>query len=568
MRLSLVCVCLLAGCAAVPVARASELLTNNNGRAMEYGVTYSFQPAIEHRVPSALTDGEVRTMYYLAGALQWAPGEEPSVRFNLGKRMLVTEVDVWFGGKVSLGLETESGAVDLGDAEWHRVEYPETSWLRVKDLALLADTVTLSATNPGGRVEITEVEIWGEPADNFNMLGELLFSAWPPVAGQPVNVSVAVRNTAESALDAGTVTFRVRQGDEERELGSAQVGPVQPGREARAAVAWQPENNGRYLLTAECPGGGEVTAEVPVLQRRLYLAWYGAAHAERLKWVNVAMNTEGLAAERWIERGAIPLTWAGGYCYKEKTEDEFVQYWNDALRGSPTGLAIDEFGCDYGGEVDQKMAAALRRVKAEHPEAFLLVWNAGALQDVLMAGYRVGADLVLPETYMQYLGWDYGVFDRTAEQARGGGIADKTIFGLCTTTDKGGVTKEQLEEQFRYIRRVAPEFPGVGFFHSATLAPGMIEWADELCYRYFIAPVLWLQRQPERTWLLRNIGGMDATNVIVRWQPVGPGQGTAMFLSRVGAGSAVVLTAPAGAAEPTVEAPAGCTVLGGREGSA
>ncbi|UCH36048.1 MAG: hypothetical protein JSV65_06755 [Armatimonadota bacterium] len=550
--------------AVFPVS-AGELLTNNGGRAADHGITYAATP-VQAGWPegSVLTDGNTRTSHYAATSLRWPAGTTPRIEFALGRQMLVTEVVVWFSGRFRADISTAQIRLDCADAEWRHADYPATSSMRVKDLALRTDAVTLEIADAAGPVEVTEVEIWGEPTGDVSGFGDLRFSVWPPVGGERVTVSVALRNVFGRALLPDRVTFRAALhalfDDEEQVIGEVDTEGVPPRKAHRAVIEWTPRDSGWYTIRVTGGGMGELEAQVPVVRTPLYFAWYGVSPGQPLKWVNVAMHARGLEAERWIERGALPLSWAGGYCYKEKTEGEFVTYWGDLLAQSERGIAIDEFGCDYGGEVDQKMAAALRRVKAEHPDGFVLAWSAGPLSDVLTAGYRESANLVLPEVYMQYLGWHYPVFDRIAEQARAAGIADKTVFGLCTTTDKGGVTKEQLEEQFRYIKRLAPEFPGVAFYNAYRVAPGMIEWADELCYRYFIAPVLTVKESERDEWILRNIGGIDARDVWMKWGERGDSR--PLFLP-VRAGGAVRLKAPVRGARPIIVESFAYTVLDG-----
>jgi hypothetical protein len=560
MRRALRGLCALAAVVlAAAAARADILLTNNGGCGSDYGVDYVASPAQSGWPAGAvLTDHDTRTAHFVASSLRWPPGQNAHIDFKLHRTMLVTEVAVWFSGALKLALSFPQEVIDCDDAEWHRVDHPASSWVRIADLAFITDRLTLDLSRSGGPVEITEVEIWGEPQAQVTGLGDARFSLWPPVAGRPVTVSVAVRNIFEAPLSNIPVKFYAVSGGSEVGIGQSEPAAVAAHRSRRAAITWRPDHNGLQVVRATCPGMGELRVEVPVVQRRLYFAWYGVAHGQPLKWVNVAMHPRGLDAERWIERGAMPLSWAGGYCYKEKTEDEFVAYWSEALAQSERGIAIDEFGCDNGGAVDRRMATALRRVKSQHPDSFILAWNAGHLPDVLTAGYRESADLIVPEVYMQYVGWLYPAFDGVAKQARAAGIAGKTVFGLCTTTDKGGVTKEQLERQFRYIKRVAPEFPGVAFFNAYRVASGMLEWADELCYRYFILPVLTVERGTSGRWRLRNIGGVDAEHVWVKWGP--HGEPSAVF-PPVPAGGSVVLRAPAGGARPIIVESLEYTVL-------
>jgi hypothetical protein len=153
-------------------------------------------------------------------------------------------------------------------------------------------------------------------------------------------------------------------------------------------------------------------------------------------------------------------------------------------------MMIDEFGFDYGGQLDQKAARILRQTKLKKPDLALAVWEMrGPIPQVLAETYRDAADLVMLESYVgnqrQY--W------RIASQvwsARRYGILPKTIIVLGV--GKGGnpgenwaETKEELEQQIRFVRLIAPESPGVGFFAGT---PELLTSADALCAYFFHFP--------------------------------------------------------------------------------
>jgi hypothetical protein len=159
--------------------------------------------------------------------------------------------------------------------------------------------------------------------------------------------------------------------------------------------------------------------------------------------------------------------------------------------GNPQPVVmIDEFGFDFGGQMDEKAARILRQTKLKKPDLALAVFEMrGPVPQVLAETYRDVADLVMFESYVgnsrQY--WFIAI---QAWSARKYGILPKTIMVLGV--GKGGnpgedwaETKEELEQQIRFIRLIAPESPGVGFFGGT---PELLTAADALCEHFFKYP--------------------------------------------------------------------------------
>ena len=159
--------------------------------------------------------------------------------------------------------------------------------------------------------------------------------------------------------------------------------------------------------------------------------------------------------------------------------------------GNPRPVVmIDEFGFDYGGQMDEKSARILRQTKQQKPELALAVWNMrGPIPQVLAEAYHDAADLVMMESYVG----DKRQYWWIASQvwsARKYGILPKTIVVLGV--GKGGnagenwaETKEELERQIRFVRLIAPESPGVGFYGGSA---DLLASADGLCARFSDLP--------------------------------------------------------------------------------
>jgi hypothetical protein len=159
--------------------------------------------------------------------------------------------------------------------------------------------------------------------------------------------------------------------------------------------------------------------------------------------------------------------------------------------GNPQPVVmIDEFGFDYGGQMDEKSAQVLRQTKRRKPELALEVWEMrGPIPEVLAEAYRDVADLVMMESYTgdktQY--WRIGC---QVWSARRYGILPKTIVVLGV--GKGGgrgeewaQTNEELEQQIRFVRLIAPESPGVGFYGGT---PELLAHADAFCAHFSELP--------------------------------------------------------------------------------
>lgn len=176
----------------------------------------------------------------------------------------------------------------------------------------------------------------------------------------------------------------------------------------------------------------------------------------------------------WQACGVTPLAWKGGWCYKDRTEDEFVADFSNAAEAGHLGIAIDEWG---GGdpEFDHKFGRALVRTKQLHPDLFIAVWCFGLFRP-RMAGYlRDGADVVMIERYIDgATEADFGHWFRgPVNVARDAEIIHKTVFALgINDTDPKSIeehnpwanTPAELEAQMRWIHDYAPEMPGIAFF--------------------------------------------------------------------------------------------------------
>lgn len=302
---------------------------------------------------------------------------------------------------------------------------------------------------------------------------------------------------------------------------------LKPGEIEEVLFSWTPTQDGwRELKFRVLPQAGgatvaEVKRTVPVTNRPLYFVWFGAP--QRFRWCNVPTTVRPEERDWWLWHGGYPCGWKPGVCNKDWTQAQFAEDY----KSSPW-IAIDEVGSldDLG----QRIMEAVREHKQAHPDGLRVIWFMGAHD--YWRDYADCVDLFVPEIYMNYFGNHLGKFEPYLRTTRATGVTDKMIPGLginIITDDQKRPTvkptKADVLRQIRYLKTVAPELNGVGFFTSESAAPGVAEYGDALCCDYYIKPVLTLVEgslqarvrgdKLELSALVRNCGGMRAREVQV-----------------------------------------------------
>ena len=194
----------------------------------------------------------------------------------------------------------------------------------------------------------------------------------------------------------------------------------------------------------------------------------------------------------WQSRGVVPAfghTWLD--LLRSPLDKAVENLTGQDYGGNPQPVVmIDEFGFDYGGLMDQKSAQVLRQTKLKKPDLALVVWDMrGPAPQVLAEAYRDVADLVMFESYVPNQK-EYWLIASQVWSARKYGILPKSIMVLGV--GKGGnpgeewaQTKEELEQQMRFVRMIAPESPGIGFYGGT---PELLTAADALSAHFFDFP--------------------------------------------------------------------------------
>ena len=219
----------------------------------------------------------------------------------------------------------------------------------------------------------------------------------------------------------------------------------------------------------------------------------------------------------WQSRGGVASRGITHQQFLRKSVDEASNVLvNLDLAGSPNPvITIDEFGWDYDGGIDRHTAAILKAVHQKKPGLKIAVWQMrGPVAPGLAAVYRDTVELVMMETYFDLK--DAWMIPFQLQTARLNGLLGKTIIGLGIgkeSPDLGGhpwtQTREELDQQLRLIRFVAPESPGVAFFGLDRLGkcPLTKEELDQLCQRFLQLPRDGAGLKPE----LRALGMTFAT---------------------------------------------------------
>ncbi len=248
------------------------------------------------------------------------------------------------------------------------------------------------------------------------------------------------------------------------------------------------------ILAAILAGGAAPDGRQALWSRGKLIHWpYYPGDSSKLKSITLAFgkSDEWKAwAEREVATGT-PLTWHS--ILTNTTVDQgAAAILGLNFGGNPAPIAcIDEFGFDYGGSTDRKSAEILLEVRRRRPDLGLLVYHMrGPFNEVLADAYRRAADAVALECYAKP--GEYWWILTQVLAARMNRVMDKSIvlLGLGTggqPNESWPSTKEEVERQVRFVRLIAPESKGIGFY-AGKVDPEVAGFADDLCSRFFDLP--------------------------------------------------------------------------------
>ena len=512
--------------AAAPVTPFVQLATTQRLDDGAFAARLEDAPEMGAPPVSALFDGIRATASEKSQTLKLASGETVKVQLSWKDGCCATAVRVAFSGDVAVSLRW----AEFGGA-WHEPilaapvalldKAPHTSYFVWENFAWNAAQIeiTFAARSNG---EITDIEV---PGFEHPMDGPFLCvrrDANLPAVNQAVRLDAACYNPTAAALPAVRLLVdEAADGGESRQAAEAELPAIAPGTAASVPVLWiAPSAPGPYQVLARClvPNTAEplcqAASAVHVTQPKLHFVWYGEPEATGY---TTALTTIGdnLDAYDWRRQGVLPLSWAPGMCHRGDTQAEFERDWSSRIEGKGRGIAIDEFGVLQSGEFGIGMANALFTIRRRFPDAPVYVWQAMITNESIAPALRRAADLILHECYMEYMDYRYPAFDFMVARIREFGLTHNSVFGLDCTHEKAGTTPGQLTEQFRYIRELAPELPGVAIYKAYGSGAALVSHGDWLFERYFLGPVLRvvLVRDAPNKAIVQNIGQTAARDV-------------------------------------------------------
>ncbi len=332
-----------------------------------------------------------------------------------------------------------------------------------------------------------------------------------------------------------------------------------------------PERNGMYHTTVSGEDMKPTTLDIPVLdaKRQVDFVWYRPG--PWLRWATVVTHAQIDNGEvKWLQqRGIKALRWTSGSTtqYKghkdlscEQVITQAKAHYTVSENFAWDGIGIDEFGA-YPGTDEYAFSLnwlrGLGQARATNPQkTCITVWHCGPIHDEWLGLYRSAADILLIEAYeMYFVPSQLAVEDiyqdllarilRLRSQDmfnRAYGSTCRALISLDIGGRKGAYDNpNELEQIVRYLRCTAPEMRGISFYNGSYAEESLERIAHDLCFQYFIKPVitfqeenLWFDRYnntPALVAAVSNIGAMDSGPVTVRLKVNGNILGTKKIAS-------------------------------------
>ena len=324
-----------------------------------------------------------------------------------------------------------------------------------------------------------------------------------PVKGETVSYTFRIKNNgakraANIPVDVRLVHRRTQQ--EQVIFTGKVVRAIEQGQSHEVSFDWTPQATGAHDLRVafnedqkefeQDYTDNEAQVRVDVVEKDVYFIWYG--DPIELTYVNAPQAHADLGdfqhnKKEWHRRGARYLHFAHLGATPE--------HLNNHLKKGVDGVLVDELGPVVNVEAIEGLVKTYAEHKETFPDSFVAVWKVGAIHSALAEELKkenAAIDLFLFELYFHVNSpekvWQ-GRLLQNINAARKLGCLHRCIVGLGSAAGYGGAKPEKhaafLEEQIAFIRKHAPEMPGIAFFTSSTL-PGVGEAVDRACFEYFV----------------------------------------------------------------------------------
>ena len=457
---------------------------------------------------------------YANTALSWESGEEVELTLDLRRRRLVC-------GIVVQGVSSAwRFAVSRDGGTWYPVT-SERMWPggnAAGSLAAPAQFVRISAKPSEGRIELNEVYVFGETVADTDVIGGIYPSRYPPVAEGPGRLRAVVRNPTDRPMADMRVRFQLNEPGKEV-LGQATIGRLDARTATVASIPWTPAVAEPHRITVRVSAGSRrhkhsATKVIPVVKRAVYLTGFNPHDNERLIHYNLYTTVAGVESHMARLHGRTALAYVAGPCVRKGEATEFWERtWANWLeRPDCDGIAIDECATiTAGGKPEPGAHEALERLREQYPHKLIAPWLIGDMDEPGSKTYR-HVDLILSELYVNLLNHHTyrHYIDKRLDSMRTWGFLDRLVLVLSSFMGEESTTREQLEREVAYARYRAPEMPGIGVYGAGW--SDYSRFTDQLTYRYFIGPVLRVERPQPATEhavsvALSSIGGMNAHGV-------------------------------------------------------
>ena len=430
----------------------------------------------------------------------------------------------------------------------------------------------------------------GVGAENNNSKAEITLSRVIPVINEELAIRVINATPVESDVEF-TLSFEGKTIHQGKFVVSDGI----------FETKWTPKQTGTYTVSVKLgkKNNIQLTREFPVVWRELYfLAWppMSADEFDLYPYLSTfvivtAYHNNNDQAFNYLRQRGVRLLRNVSFrvnrsvidpnakVSKRDYIDSVIARWSKELKKGYDGLYIDEFGLYPGpdrAEMEGVVYEILSGLRSKFPNKYIFPAVSGALLRESSISFKNSDSIALMESYSSYCSLILGThspkkhFEQRIETARNTDLIFQRGRKHAALIFLGfnGVglfepepSTPRLEDQVRYIKKQAPEMPGIAFYDNGVTKPwlvqsGQLKAAEELVNKYYIKPVVDLREiwfsdyspkagEPVNISVnIHNLGGMDAKKIKIKLYAVESGSnnkkqiGEEITLNKIGCGFA------------------------------